>query len=189
MRYLLIFILLLADFAHLNAEEKSDVLGEGDSNWPGIRYQITDIQRIPPDRLLVVVRILATAQASAAGTLIGFPVQIPPNANKYDVAAGYYHPRPLSLASSVMVDDLTQQKFLVLPPVAPHGKKYRPGDVLDSLRPGGRDVLTIQFAVPPPPPPPQAGQPPVKQTLSFLLTNAKELIRKIAIPPLEKPSL
>ena len=55
-------------------------------------------------------------------------VVIPPSASKDDIATGLYNGRPFfSLASAVMTDDQTQQKYAVLPPVAPPGKAYFPG--------------------------------------------------------------
>jgi hypothetical protein len=52
-----------------------------------------------------------------------------------------------------MTDDQTQQKYAVLPPVAPPGKAYFPGELANGLLPGQKETLTIQFAAPPAPPP------------------------------------
>lgn len=183
MKYFLLLTILVAGMSPLSAAEPSSSLGEAETNWLGVNYQIIFFKRIPPERLLVGVRIVATSKAAPRGTLIGFPVPIPPNADKYAIMAGYYHPLPLSLAASVMIEDLMQQKYPALAPVAPPGRIYRPGVVLDSLRPGQNLVLTVQFAVPPPPPPPPAGQPPAKQTVSFVFPNAKGPIQKIPVPP------
>jgi hypothetical protein len=180
LRYLLSLTMLAFALGHSCAEEKSGILGEIELKWPGIHYQVMFVKRIPADRLLVGVRIVATATAPAAGTLIGIPVPIPPNANKYDIAAGYYHPLPFSLASSGMVDDLSQRKFPALAPIV----QYRSAAILAYLKPGQGHLLTLQFAVPPPPPPvSDAGQTPPAQTVSFYFTNAKGGINKIALPP------
>jgi len=142
------------------------------------------IQRIPPNRLVVGVRLLATAKAPPQGTLLGIPVPIPPNADKQAIQAGIYHPRPLSFASSVMTDELTKQTYPALHPISPPGRKYIPSAVLSTLRPRGNAIFTLQFAAPPPPPPPSPSAPgPVKQTLSFLFTNAKGPIAHVPIPP------
>ena len=76
-----------------------------------------------------------------------------------------------SLASAVMTDDQTQQKYAVLPPVAPPGKAYFPGELANGLLPRQGETLTIQFAAPPAPPPVEGGKP-AKQTVSFLLPRA-----------------
>jgi hypothetical protein len=55
--------------------------------------------------------------------------------------------------AAVMTDDQTQQKYAVLPPVAPPGKAYFPGELANGLLPGQKETLTIQFAAPPAPPP------------------------------------
>ena len=166
-----------------NASQKLEV----ESSWPGIHFQIAYLQRIPPDRLLVGVILIATASAPPGGTLIGTPQTIPPNADPHDVAAGYYRPAPFTMTSSVMTDDISQTQYSPLVPVAPPGRKYRPAILLETLLPGQSSMMVLQFSVPPPPPPPEPGQPPVKQTLSFLFTNAKSAIKNIPIPPLIPP--
>ena len=49
------------------AQPANTVIAEGDSNWPGIIYQIIALKRIPPERLLVAIRVVATAQAPPPG--------------------------------------------------------------------------------------------------------------------------
>jgi hypothetical protein len=105
-----------------------------------------------------------------------------PLQTKVDIDGGKYAPKPFSLASSVMIDDQTLQRFAVLPPVAPPGKEYFPDAFLGRLQPGQLDTMTIQFAAPPPPPS-REGEPPPKQTVSFLLAGAKGAIAKVPIPP------
>ena len=81
--------------AAIHAQEKDQTLGEVETNWPGIHYQITIIKRIPPGRLLVVIRVLATPQAPPGGTMLGFQPPIPPHLNLTSVQAAYlYPPRP-----------------------------------------------------------------------------------------------
>jgi hypothetical protein len=82
-----------------------------------------------------------------------------------------------------MIDDATKQQYPTLSNISPPGKLYPPSQGLAPLTPGQIADFTIQFKVPPPPPPPEPGQPPVKQTLSFLFTNAKAPIKNIPIPP------
>lgn len=151
--------------------------------WPGIKCQIIIIKRVPPNRLLVVVRLAATSEASPGGTLIGYTVSVPPMGNKKGPSLPLTAPSPFSLASSVMTDEKTKITYATLPPVAPPGKAYRPGATLGFLKPNQNLVLTIQFAVPPPlPPDPSTGIPP-KQTVSFMLPNAKGPIARVLLPP------
>lgn len=171
----------------IHAQNDSKNLGEVETNWPGIHYQIIIFKRIPPERLLVVVRVLATPQAPPGGTLLGFPVPIPPNIPRAE-AILLYPPHPLSLMESVMTDEATQQKFCALPPVSSPGKAYRPSATLQILQPRHNIILTVQFAVPPPPPPDPATGAPAKQTVSFLLPNAKAPITHVPIPPVATAS-
>jgi hypothetical protein len=157
-------------------------LGAVDTAWQGLRFLIPRIEHIEQDRLVVVVLIQATPAAPASGVLVGVETRIPPGAKQVDIDAGKYAPKPFSLASSVMIDERTLQKFPVLPPVAPPGKEYFPGEFLGRLYPGQTEIMTIQFAAPPVPPSP-AGLPPPKQTVSFLLTGAKGTISRVSIPP------
>jgi hypothetical protein len=188
MKYILIFALLSLALCPLRAQGEFKVIGEADSKWPGIRYQIYSIQRYPPNHLLLGVRLLASPQAPAGGTFIGFPMPIPPNATKDDIASGKYDALPLSMASSIMVDELTKTSYSPVTGVPPPGHTFFPTEAVTTLTPGQAVVLSVQFVVPPPPPPPENGQPPVKQTLSFLFTNAKGPIKNIPIPPLTPPS-
>jgi hypothetical protein len=192
MKIILISTLLLFFFSMaVHAQDESQALGEVETNWPGIHYQITIIKRIPPDRLLVVIRVLATPEAPPGGTMLGFQAPIPPNLNRNltSVQIAYlYPPRPLSFANSIMTDEKTQQKYPSLPPVAPPGKGYRSCVTLAGLRPRQNVILTIQFAVPPPPPPDPSSGTPVKQTVSFLFPNAKAPIAHVSIPPAAKAS-
>ena len=81
-----------------------------------------------------------------------------------------------------MTDDQTLQKYPVLPPVAPPGKAYFPGELGNGLIPGQSEMLTIQFASPPAPPPVE-GREPARQTVTLLLTGAKGPIVRVPIPP------
>ena len=157
---------------------------EVETNWPGILYNFVKVERILDDRLLMVIRIVATSQAPATGTLIGVKTSIPSDATLEDRRSGRYDSRPFSLASSVMIDDLTLQRFPALPPVFPPGKEYAPAEILAYLTPGRAAVLTLQFKVPP-----AAlradGPASEKQTVSLLLTNAKAPITGISLPSVD----
>ena len=58
----------------LAAESDGAALGhtEVETNWPGVRFQIFRIERIPPNRLVVAVRIVATDKAPPEGTFLGY---------------------------------------------------------------------------------------------------------------------
>jgi hypothetical protein len=182
MKCFIIFALLSVALCSARVQAQFTVIGEADTKWPGIHYQLYSVLRYPPGHLLIGVRLQATPQAPADGTLIGFAVPIPPNATKEDISAGRYAPRPLSLASSIMVDDVTQKSYSPVKAVPPPGKVFFPSEALDNLTPGQTVVLSVQFVVPPPPPP-GPDQTPVKQTLSFLFPNAKGSISHVPLPP------
>ena len=177
---LLIVILSVGSLPLQAQKREARNLGEVETTWPGIRYQIFRIERMPQDRLLVGVRIVATPQAPPSGTLIGVSVPIPANATREDLLSGRYAPRPLSLASSEMIDEETEQKYRPLPPVTLAGRPLLPSVTLSSLRPGQAEVLSLQFAVPAVRPSPD--QETSKQTVSFVFPNAKGPITKVPVP-------
>jgi hypothetical protein len=153
-------------------------LGEVETKWPGILFAISGLERIQDNRLLVFVRVTATSKAARSGTFFGTGQMAPAGATPAEIATGIYDRKPFSLASAVMTDDQTQQKYAVLPPVAPPGKKYFPGELANGLVPGQGETLTIQFAAPPSLPAPEGR----KQTVSFLLPSAKGPIANVPVP-------
>jgi hypothetical protein len=154
---------------------------EVETNWPGIQFRLNRIERILDERLLVVVQIVATAKAPAVGTLIGIKPSLPVDGTGEDRQSAMLELRPFSLASSVMIDDLTAQRFPALPPIFPPGREYAPSEILAHFSPGRAEVLTLQFKVPPAAL--RAGSASGKYTVSLLLTNAKGPISGIPIPP------
>jgi hypothetical protein len=156
---------------------------EVESAWPGILMQIPEVKRIPGNRLLFAVRLMATAKAPAS-TLIGMPGVHPPGATEEELLA-LLPPTPFSLGGSTMIEERTQQKYEMMAP-DPKGPSYRPGGVSGSLSPGQVLYMTIQFPAPPPPPPDKNGVVP-KQTVSILLPKAQGPILHVVVPP-ETPS-
>jgi hypothetical protein len=154
---------------------------EVESTWPGVRFQLFRIERIPSNRLVVAVRIFATDKAPRSGTFLGFRTPIPTNAKPEDIGMGLYDPKPFSLADSVMTDDQTGRRYPTLPPIAPTGTKYLPGATLKSLMPGEAEMLTVQFAVPAEMS--SADTDAAERTASFLFVNAKGPIAKVPVPP------
>ncbi len=181
MRYLFLILFTLT-LLPLTAQNKA-ALPEGETNWPGVRYQILYVHRILQNHLLVGIRIYATSKAPAGGTRIAKRNPITPDTAPQDIVDGTYVPSQFTMDSSVMTDELTQKTYPVVPSIAPPGKIYCPAVLLETLAPGQSDVVVIQFETPPLPPPPPPGQPPIKQTLSFLFTNAKGPITNVPLPP------
>ena len=91
---------------------------EADTKWPGILFSISGLERIQDNRLLVSVRVVATAKAARSGTFLGTM------SGQRDSSGSPSYLRPFSLDSAVMTDDQTQQKYPALPPVAPPGMAY-----------------------------------------------------------------
>ena len=167
----------------LVAQERSgraENLGEVEARWSGIILAISRIERIQENRLLVFVRVMATAKSSPSGTFLGMGRPLPAGANLAEVPKEDL--KPFSLASAVMIDEQTQRRYEALPPVAPPGKKYLPAGFSNVLLPGEARTVSIQFASPPVPPTIE-GREPQKQTVSFLLTGAKGPIEKVPLPP------
>ena len=155
-------------------------LGEVETKWPGILLAISRIERIQDNRLLVFVRVIATSKSSPGGTFLGMGARVLAGANPKDVPEEDL--KPFSLVSTVMIDEQTQQRYEVLRPAPPPGKKYLPAGFSNVLLPGEARTVSIQFASPPAPPLIQ-GREPQKQTVSFLLTGAKGPITRVPLPP------
>jgi hypothetical protein len=167
----------------LVAQERSgraENLGEVEGRWPGIILAISRIERIQENRLVVFVRVMATAKSPSSGTYLSMGKAIPAGADLTDVSAEDL--KPFSLTSTVMIDEQTQRRYEVLPPVASPGKKYLPAGFSNVLLPGEARTVSIQFASPPAPPSSPGREPP-KQTVSFLLTGAKGPIARVPLPP------
>jgi len=147
------------------------------ANWPGIRFQIFRLLKLTDERLLVQVKVYATPEANAGGTLIGIPVPIPKNATPVMIASGMYRPNPFSLRPAVMTDEQTKETFHTLPPLTT-GPQYVSADVVTTLHRGEGIMLTVQFPMPPPPP----GQETGRQTVSILLPGAKESVNGLSLP-------
>ncbi len=179
----LFYLLCLAGFsvhawAQAPAPASSDFPEVG-STWPGIQMQILKVVRIPGNRLLVEVRLLASPKAPQV-TMIGYPPVIPTDATKEELETGF-GPSPYSLEVATMTDERTQQRYNALRP-NPKGPYYLASVVLASLSPGQGQYMTVQFPVPPPPPPDDSGHVP-KQMVSILLPKAKGPIAGVVIPP------
>lgn len=176
-------LVLLCSHQCEGAPKAIQVLGEADTNWPGIRYQVVGFKRIPNDRLLVSLLLFATEKAPVEGAFIGTRTAIPKDATKEDIENGVYGVAPFSLNSSVLIDEKSKQQYPALKPDSA-GQQYRPSEVEATLRPGSFFPATVQFAVPPPPVDPDAAG---KQTVFLQLANAKDPI-KLTVPPADAAS-
>src|ERR1700723_423886 len=103
------------------------------TTWPGVRYEVTQLQAIPKNRLLVVIRLYAKSDPTGNGTFIGVNPPIPPGTPPELIATGVFRPRAFSLETATIKDDLTQQTYPTAPR-DPTGPAYLPGDVLITLR-------------------------------------------------------
>ena len=179
MKRAILSIFLMGALLQARAEEGGELGAPVDTKWPGVRVQVSEIRRIPGDRLLFVMVLVATAKAPIS-TLLGFPTPVPVNLPK---AYGVMNlpPQPYSIAAATMTEEKTQQTYHTLVP-DPKGLHYRKSSVLTTLSPGRGCYMTIQFQTPPPPPPPAPGEPPPKQYVSLLIPQAVGPITHVMLP-------
>jgi len=181
---------LLALFAFLGAsalaaQGDQQPLGEADSEWPGVKFQVMEIRRVDPGHLLVTVRLAATKEA-ANPTFIGIE---PPsgaraagNRSPEDAAAGKDEPAPFSLREAILFDEATKQKYPALPGLPPQ-PFLGPNTLLATLRPGGWIQLAVQFPAPPALPRETPGAKEA-QRAALLLPKAKAAIKHLPLPAL-----
>lgn len=155
------------------------------TTWKGVHFQITELKKLPGNRLLVIVCVYGQPGAPFAGTLIGTPVPIPPGTTPEMIATGYYSPKPFTIDSATMKDELTQQVYTTVKP-APAGTRYVPSTLLAVLHPKQSQFMSIQFPYPPPLPSPP-GSPPPQPTVSILLPQAIGPIGGLALPSSVSP--
>jgi hypothetical protein len=182
---LLLLLTLALSLSILQAQQPAagpSVLGEVATTWPGIDYQVTAIQRIAGDRLLVVVKLFATPQTPPDGIFIGINVTVPKNTSSLFQMAdtGAYRPLPVSIDGAILTDDTSHQTYATLKP-NPSGQQYLSSQVIATLHPGEAQAMTIQFPIPPPPPSNNGVVP--KQTVSIQFPKAVGPITRIVIPP------
>ena len=156
-----------------------------DTQFPGVRFDIMKIERTVQNRLMILVCIHATHDISPQGVFLGTRVIPPPHPTWQQVASGIYAPKPFSIRSTVMIDELSQQRYPTLRPVAAPGRGTLRDQTFARIGPGQSAFLNLQFAIPPPPPPPPDGSKPPQQTLSFLFPKAAGPIQHVPLPPPE----
>lgn len=173
--FLIFSVFLLAS---VWAEDKAAY--EVESNWPGVVMKVAEIKRIPEDRMVIVVRLVAT-QDAPRDTLIGYQEKIPESATPEQVAFGLYTPSAFSLKASTVTDEQTGKTFEVAKP-KDDDIALAPTSIMSRLNRGRSLLLAVYFQIPPPLPLGADGKPP-KHTFSLQLPNAKGLITKIPVPP------
>lgn len=154
-------------------------LGKTSASWPGIEFEITKIERVDQNRLLVVIRVQADEKA-ANPTLLGFPQ----TASSPGAVAGADIPDPLSLRGAVLVDDANQKKYSALAEL-PSKPFYGPNELLTTIRPGEWLQMSVLFPSPPIPAAGSDGKVPM-QKVSVFLPHAKDPIRNVILPPLKR---
>jgi|GEM_PF-1395349 len=168
--------------------QDAKVLGETASDWRGVVYQVTQIQRVNGTYLLVTVRLNVGASAKNP-TFIG----IPPVAgwknrvglSQEELDSGQYDPTPLSLADAALVDQTTKTTYKALPTL-PADPFVGPNALMTTVRPGDRLQMAVQFPAPPPPPADASGKSPV-QKVSLQFPKAKLAIKNLTLPSLLPP--
>lgn len=178
---------LLFCTASLYSQATISAAPEIGTSWPGIHYQILQVDRIQDNRLIFYIKLLATNVTPEEGVFIGSKPSIPANATQLDVDMGLFAAKPFAIAGAEMIDEATQKKYSVLSPVAPPGKTYPPSHLLVKLSRGQSEMVSIQFAAPPPLPLDAQGRQPV-QTISLLLPKANGALSRIPIPLPSQPN-
>jgi hypothetical protein len=156
------------------AQSKSDSFGSVATTWPGIEYQIFDIERIAGNRVLIGIKLVANSDApSVTSILVRTPV--PKGADSSLTGT-----EPFSLSTAVATNELSKETYATVAP-DPAGPGYLPGQMLGALRRFQGFTMSIQFEIPPAKPDESGATP--KVSISLLLPNAKGPITKIVIPP------
>lgn len=174
--------LLWLAFSASGFAETGKLLGEVDSEWPGVKFQVTQIQRIDPGHLLVTVRIVVGPDA-ANPTFIGIESPagpIPKNATPQEAASGKYDPTPFSLKTAILYDEGTHQNYTALSEL-PTKPFLGPNALLTTLRPGNWVQLAVQFPAPPPPTT-DAQKTTPEQKATLLFPKAKGPIKHLTLP-------
>lgn len=174
---LVFFFVVLASLPVLGQES---ILGQTASDWTGVSYQVVKIQRVGPDRILVVVRIVANATAQNP-TFLGTMKTVPKNATVVEMSSGKYDPTPLMLTKAILVDQQTDAKYSAQPDV-PSAPFFGPNMIMTNLRPGGWIQLAVAFPAPPSPAADANGKVPA-QKVSIAFPMAKLPAKDIPLPP------
>lgn len=188
LRKVIVVLLALALSLSSKGQDKSNSSANDVATaWPGVHYQVTQLQTIPGDRVLVVLRIYATSGVPQSGTFIGVEVPIPPGTPPAMIASGIFRPKAFSFDSATLKDDLTQQTLTALAP-DPSGPRYLPAKLLVVLHANESQMMTLQFPMPPSPPPDSSGANNLPHTVSLYLPKATGPIKGLVLPSGPSPT-
>lgn len=166
--------------------QDAQVLGETASNWPGVAYQVTQIQRVNGGTHLLVTVRLNVGVSAENPTFIGTPPvagwKNPSDLSQEELDSGKYDPTPLSLADAVMTEQTTKTTYKALPTL-PATPFVGPNAMMTTLRPGNWLQMAVQFPSPPPPPTEAPGEKPPAQKVSVQFPNAKLPVNDLILPP------
>ena len=146
-------------------------LGESPARWPGVRFEVAQMERVADERnpgkevLLVALR-LVSAKEAAGPVFLGEPT------GKDRIA-------PFTLAEAALVDDQRGTRHAALPqlPTAP----FRgPDSVVTQLGPGQWVQMAVAF--PAPPLLTDAQGKPLPQTVTLYLPGAARALRHLPLP-------
>lgn len=163
-------------------------LAEVETTWPGVKFLITNAQRLDPGHVLLTIRVKADRTITAPLVLASRPAQsIPANASSEDIDSGKYEAMPYTFVGSKLTDEATGKVYNALPTL-PDNPFVGPNTALTNLNPGSSFQMAVYFAVPPPLPKNAEGiAPPQKVTFQFPKA-AKPLTGFILPPDIVKPA-
>jgi len=148
------------------------------TTWPGVDYQIFDVERIAGNRVLFGIKLVANSGAPAV-TFIAVHTPVPKDADPSLVSTGVYGTEAFSLSTAVATNETSKETYATIAP-DPTGAQYIPGQMLGSLRRNQGFTMSIQFEIPPAKPDASGATP--KISISLVLPNAKGPIPHIVIP-------
>lgn len=163
-------VLLILFAARASAQKTSVILAQTASDWPGVSFQVSKVQRVDSKCLIVFVRIVADNTA-----------QNPTEIGTVHVDVMKNPPVPFSLAKCMMVDEATGAKYPALPEV-PDKPYFGMNSIITKMKPGEWFQMCTAFPIPPPPPPDSNGKIP-EQKVSIFFPKAKLPAKDIVIPP------
>ena len=163
-------------------QDQNVVLTQTDTTLPGISLQVMQVVRVPPNLLLLVVRVNAGAAAQKPTPLGN---GIPRDASVVDISSGKYKEEPFSLLGAVLIEQASGSKYPALQS-QPSSPYYGPSEIVSQLNPGGWLQMAVAFPAPPPPPPDSNGKVPV-QKVYVVFPMAKLPAKDLVIPPADNP--
>jgi hypothetical protein len=157
-----------------------------DSDWPGVKFQITQVLRVDPAHVLMVVHIIADSSAPAS-TFLGYlpaaGMVLPKDPSFNDINSGKYLPKPFLLKDSFIFNEKTKEKFPAEPRV-PNQPYFGDNEICTPLLKGGWIQLAVMFKAPPESVPTADEAAPSQPKVDVYLPKAKLPIRNVELPKL-----